>query len=69
MLLVNARVGISSIHGLGLIAQEFIPAGTRIWEFRPGFDLMFTKADLQMLSETARSSAFNVRSSIQGGHL
>ncbi len=54
MLLVNARVGISNIHGLGLIAQEFIPKGTRIWQFQPGFDLMIGEAELSELSLTAQ---------------
>ena len=39
MLLVDARAGLSEVHGIGLIAQEFIPRGTRIWTFQEGFDL------------------------------
>ncbi|MFN0109272.1 MAG: SET domain-containing protein-lysine N-methyltransferase [Blastocatellia bacterium] len=54
MLLVNAKVGISKIHGLGLIAQEFIPKGTCIWQFQPGFDLMIGETELAKLSITTQ---------------
>lgn len=53
MLLVNARVGASAIHGLGLIAQEFVPAGTVIWRFMPGFDVEIPEAALPSLSPAA----------------
>ena len=35
MLLVDARAGISKIHGIGLFAYEFIPKGTHVWMFNP----------------------------------
>lgn len=54
MLLINARVGISAIHGFGLIAYEFIPKGTCIWRFQPGFDLMFGEKEFQSLSVSAQ---------------
>lgn len=54
MLLVNARKGPSKIHGQGLIAQEFIPKGTRIWEFRKGYDQMFTPEQFMALPKFAR---------------
>ena len=54
MLLVNARVGPSSIHGLGLIAHEFIPEGTRIARFAPGLDLALSQAQLEALPELAQ---------------
>lgn len=54
MLLVKARAGLSKIHGIGLIAREFIPQGTRIWEFRPGFDLLLTEQEVSALSPAAR---------------
>ena len=47
MLLVNARVGISKIHGFGLIAQEFIPKGTVTWKLVPGFDCLFSEEELK----------------------
>jgi len=39
VLLVRTRLGPSLIHGLGVFAEESIPAGTRVWEFTPGWDL------------------------------
>ncbi len=50
MLLVNAKAGPSRIHGTGLIAQEFIPSGTKIWEFRPDVDELIPEGDLHRLS-------------------
>ncbi|MBI1763968.1 MAG: SET domain-containing protein [Acidobacteria bacterium] len=55
MLLVKAQAGKSAIHGIGLIAHEFIPAGTRVWAFQPGFDLVFTVEQLTALSATAQA--------------
>lgn len=54
MLLVDARAGVSQIHGIGLIAHEFIPQGTCLWVFRPDFDLVFTEAQLQTLPPAAQ---------------
>jgi uncharacterized protein len=58
MLLVNAHVGPSQIHGRGLIAHEFVPAGTVVWEFMPGFDVSITEAQLDHLSPAARQHVF-----------
>ena len=54
MLLINARAGVSKIHGIGLIAQEYISAGTHAWVFRAGFDVVLSAAQLAELSEPAR---------------
>lgn len=55
MLLVNARAGPSKIHGIGLIAQEFIPKGTRIWEWREGFDLKVSEEQFRQFSPAAQA--------------
>lgn len=55
MLLVNARVGPSSIHGLGLIAQENIPKGTMVWKLAPGFDVLLTDSDFSALPDVAQA--------------
>jgi SET domain-containing protein len=47
MLFVKTKVLPSKIHGLGLFADEFIPKGTIIWKFTPGFDLKFTKEQIK----------------------
>jgi len=58
MLLVNARAGVSAIHGIGLIAREFIPRGARVWELRPGFDLVLSEQQVRELSVAAREQVF-----------
>ena len=54
MLRVNARVGASAIHGLGLFAKEFIPTGITIWEFMPGFDIEIPVSSVEILSPSAQ---------------
>ncbi|PYI87361.1 MAG: hypothetical protein DME26_06400 [Verrucomicrobia bacterium] len=54
MLLVNARVGQSSIHGLGLIAQQFIPKEISISRYEPDLDLALSQRELDALPEQAR---------------
>ena len=39
--LVKTRIGPSKIDGTGLFADEFIPEGTKVWEFTPNFDMVF----------------------------
>jgi uncharacterized protein len=54
MLFVNAKAGPSPTHRMGLIAQVFIPEGTKIWGFMPGFDLVIPESELAQLSPTAQ---------------
>lgn len=54
MLLIYARVGKSAIHGLGLIAGQYIPAGTTIWRFTPSFDVEIPEEVMERLSPAAR---------------
>ena len=54
MLLINATKGPSQIHGLGLIAREFIAEGTRIWQLNPKFDVVLSPSDLESLSDAAK---------------
>src|SRR5262245_54589509 len=54
MLMVDARRGESPIHGLGLFAHEFIPAGTVIWKFKLNFDSLIPPDMLPLLSPVAR---------------
>ena len=35
MLMVNTKLAMSRIHGIGLFAEEFIPAGTIVWKYHP----------------------------------
>jgi SET domain-containing protein len=52
MLLVNARVDRSAIHGLGLFAVAPIAKGTEVWRFTPGFHL---DLDLKTLEDQPAS--------------
>lgn len=39
----------SSIHGIGLFADEFISEGTTIWTFNPLIDLRFSEEQMNQL--------------------
>lgn len=57
MLLVKTQIGPSKIDGIGLFAAQFIPEGTVIWKFVPGFDLELSEDDILQLSESAQEQA------------
>ena len=59
MMFVKTKTGPSNIHGVGLFAKEFIPKGTKVWEFTEGFDLVLTKEEVKNLSEAAREQFLN----------
>ncbi|MDQ3012648.1 MAG: SET domain-containing protein [Acidobacteriota bacterium] len=54
MLLVKTKLGISSVHGIGLFAAQFIPKGTVTWEYHPDFDTAYDEEDLVRMSAPAR---------------
>lgn len=51
MLLVKTSIRQSPIHGLGLFAEEDIPAGTLLWRLEPLIDRVIPEADLARLPE------------------
>lgn len=53
MLLVRTKIGPSIIDGIGLFADEFIPKGSRVWQWIDGFDIRMQASDLQRLSKPA----------------
>ena len=55
MLLVRTKLGQSRIHGIGLFADQFISKGTSVWEPTPGFDLYFSKRDLDNLPKITKN--------------
>lgn len=55
MLLVKACAKPSALHGLGVFAVEFVPRGTPIWRFEPGFDRAFTPQQFAALPELAQA--------------
>jgi SET domain-containing protein len=54
MMLVPTFVAASPIHGLGLFAAERIAAGTKIWAFQEGIDVVIPDAALARLPRAAR---------------
>lgn len=54
MMFVETKIGPSAIEGIGLFANQFIPKGTPVWKFQPGFDLKFGQSELGKLSRPAR---------------
>lgn len=56
MLLVKTRIGVSSTHGIGLFAAEFIPKGTATWKYHPGFDLDLTMDAVSKLPEIPKKA-------------
>lgn len=55
MLLVETFVGPSKIEGVGAFAVQRIAKGTLIWEYRPKFDLSFSKEDLEEMPLAIRN--------------
>jgi SET domain-containing protein len=54
MMLIETRVAPSGIHGLGLFAARFVPRGTPVWKFQPGFDRDFSPEQFAALPPLAR---------------
>lgn len=54
MLKVRTQKKESGIHGIGLYADQFIPAGTTTWEYVDWFDISFSEKDLAQMNEHAR---------------
>ena len=54
MLLVKTKLDVSSIDGIGLFADQFISAGTVVWEFNQLIDLRFRDGDIAGLAESAQ---------------
>lgn len=55
MMLIETRVQPSGIHGLGLFAVHFIPRGTPVWKFQPGFDRAFAPEEFSALPPLAQA--------------
>jgi hypothetical protein len=53
MLLVKTKLGISSIDGIGLFADENIQAGTKVWEWLDSFDVVYDVKDFCKLPPQA----------------
>lgn len=54
MLLVKTKIAPSSIHGIGLFADEAIIRGTPIWEFKEPFDTLWSQEYVYSLPDVAK---------------
>jgi SET domain-containing protein len=52
MLLVKTYIGQSSINGMGLFADQFIPKGTVIWQFTNFLDRTYSKHVVEDMPES-----------------
>jgi uncharacterized protein len=52
MLLVKTYIGQSSINGMGLFADQFIPKGTVIWRFNPDLDRIYPKSMVKDMEDS-----------------
>ncbi|MSU55819.1 MAG: SET domain-containing protein-lysine N-methyltransferase [Candidatus Taylorbacteria bacterium] len=54
MLRVKTKLGQSEKEGIGLFADEFVPAGTVTWHFDPEFDAAFDESAVARVPEHVR---------------
>lgn len=52
---VKTKVGISTVNGFGLFADQLIPKGTVTWQYDPEFDTAFTQKQIDELSEISQN--------------
>lgn len=55
MLLIEAEIMKSEIHGIGLFCKDYIVKGTKVWEFHPLFDISLRDDDVGELPIAVRS--------------
>lgn len=49
MLLISTYVAPSSIEGLGVFADEYVPCGSLMWRLNPKFDILVNEMELGAL--------------------
>ena len=59
MLCVKTKLKPSDISGIGLFADEPIAKGTAVWKFNPLLDTLFSKEDIETLSEPVKKQFYN----------
>lgn len=70
MLIVPTYLEKSPIHGFGVFAKQFIPKGTKVWEFNPIFDIVFTEEQFESLPPSTREEVeIHTYQPEQGGEL
>ena len=55
MLIVPTYLEKSPIHGFGVFAKQFIPKGTKVWEFNPIFDIVLSEEEFESLPPSSRA--------------
>lgn len=58
MILIKTKLG-RGIHGIGLFAAEFIPKGTKTWQYFPEFDIAFTEEQINRMSPCSREQVLH----------
>ncbi len=58
-MLVKTKIKESSVHGIGLFADQHIPKGTEIWQFTPGFDQKFTREQILSFPDLLQIYMYN----------
>lgn len=69
MLLVKTELKPSKIHGLGVFAAKFIAKGTRVWEYREGFDHRVSEDFVKSLPKPAQSTLKHYSGLWGGGYV
>jgi SET domain-containing protein len=59
MLVVNTKLGISTIHGIGLFADQHIKKGTIVWKWNPIIDYKITSKQFKSLPLVAQKTVLN----------
>ena len=52
MLMINAYLAPSTVHGIGLFAKEYIPAGSVIWKFHSYIDKILSREKFLNICKT-----------------
>ena len=69
MFLVKTELRASEIHGFGVFAAEFIPAGTVVWVFQPEFDFRVSEESVATLPDLARQKLLHYSAKWGGGYV
>lgn len=69
MLTVKTSLRPSATHGIGVFAEQFIPAGTVVWQFQPDFDFRVSEESVAALPEIARQRLLHYSAKWGGGYV
>ncbi len=54
MLTIPAYLDKSPVHGIGVYSKDFVPAGAKVWERHPIFDIFIDRETFEQLPEYAK---------------